>query len=201
MAILVTQASSEAVILPDAPALRVTQVAPEALLLPDAPFLRMTQVVGEPLILPTNQRLRVTQCVGEVVVTNQVNTCEESWTFPTVAAFPIPALSNIRYSYFDEVEPDWGNYGQLMGDGNPIYGTLQTAHIRYFIFEYTGLTAAEADTLDAHFESTRGALRFTLTHPRTAEVITGVRYESYTRSPHRKSWIQERAARLVKFTN
>ena len=201
MAIRVTQNATEAVIAPSSQALRVTQTAAEPVMLPTSQKLRVSQVAAEPLIGATQRKLRVSQLVAEVVLMNEVNTCDLPWTFPTVAAYPLPAGGGPQALYFDEITPDWGNYGRAMGDGNPLYGTLQTARIRYFIFEYDGLTQADAAILDDHWSSTRGALSFTLTHPITAEVITGVRYESYERSVHRRLWSQARNVRLVKFTN
>lgn len=197
MAILVTQNGSEVVILPDSAALRVTQVVPEPVILPTTANLQITQVVPEPVILPTMQRLRIAQLSVEVVVTNTVNACETSWTFPAIADYP----TDPRHLYFNEIEPDWGNFGHQFGDNNPKFGTLQTARVRYFEFVYAGLDVAQATTLDDHYESTRGALSFTVTHPLTAEVIENVRYEKYKRSNHRKLWNQERSVLLVKFTN
>ena len=182
-------------------AIRVTQEAAEAVVAPSSQNLRVTQASAEAVIALSSQKLRVTQVVAEVVVMNAVNSCDLSWTFPTIADYPQPANGGPYPLYFDEIVPEWGEYGQAMGDGKPTYGTLQTSRVRYFLFEYGGLLAAEAASLDAHFSSTRGALSFTMVHPVTAETITGVRYDSYQRSVHQKSWSQERTVRLVKYTN
>lgn len=127
--------------------------------------------------------------------------CSAPWTIPTPAAFPTHLNGGPRLEYFDEVEPDWGEHSQRFPDGNPVANTIQTTRIRRFAAEWQGLSAAEAAIVDAHWESTRGGLPFTLTHPYTTEVITGVRYESFRRSPGPRVWSQNRSARLVKYTN
>jgi hypothetical protein len=129
------------------------------------------------------------------------DSCARPWTIPTPTEFPVPAVSGIQYTYFDELEPDWGQFGQQFPDLTPEFNTIQTSRIRRFIFEWQGLDEAQAAVLDAHWESTRGGLPFTLTRPRTGEVITGVRYERYERTPHRRVWSQTRTAILVKYTN
>jgi len=201
MAIRVTQEVAEVVLVPTSQALRVTQAVAEPVITPTSQALRVTQVAAEPIIGLTQRKLRVTQVVAEVVLMNAVDTCEPSWTFPTIADYPQPANGGPYPLYFDEIVPEWGEYGQAMGDGKPLYGTLQTSRVRFFLFEYGGLLAADAATLDSHFATTRGALSFTMVHPVTAETITGVRYDSYQRSAHQKSWAQERTVRLVKYTN
>lgn len=162
---------------------------------------RLTQIPFLSLVVNTNTNARLTQLVWLTIVPALADSCARPWTIPTPAAFPIPSVSGIQYTYFDELEPDWGNFGQQFPDLAPAFNTIQTARVRRFIFEWQGLDEAQCAVLDAHWESTRGGLPFTLTHPRTAEVISGVRYEQYERTPHRRVWSQSRAARLVKYTN
>lgn len=129
------------------------------------------------------------------------DSCSGSWTMPTPAVFPFPAAGGPQHSYFAEIEPDWGEHSQRFGDGQQQTNTIQTARVRRFEVEWEGLTEAQAATLDDYYETTRGWLKFNLTHPQTAESITGVRFESYTRSPHKRVWSQSRSAKLVRYTS
>lgn len=124
--------------------------------------------------------------------------CSGSWTVPTMAALPLPSNGGPRPSYFEEVEPEWGEVSQKFADGQEQSTTLQTARVRNFNVSWDGLSVAQADALDAHYESTRGGLKFTVVHPYTGETITGVRYKDYSAS-HRKVWSKERSASLVKY--
>lgn len=160
--------------------------------------IRVTQSVLEALTLSDNASIRVTQCVLEVLV-SPFSTCETAWTLPAPSAYPTVALSGPRPLYFDELEPDWGNYGKLFPDMTPNFSTLQSAKVRRFIFRYDGLSEAEAAILDDHYESTRGGLSFAFTQPRTSEALTGVRYEGRPESNHTKVWSQSRVVRLVKY--
>lgn len=127
--------------------------------------------------------------------------CADPWMMPAPTPFPLPALGGPQYETFAESEADWGEFRQQYPDGVTDSNTIQTAAVRIFDVKYSGLSLAEAAVLDGHWDSTRGGIPFSLTHPETAEVITGVRYLSYGRAPHRKEWSQERTARLVKYTN
>lgn len=200
MAVRITQNASEVVLGPTSEKARVTQLAAEAAMLPTSEKVRVTQAVAEPVMLPTNEKARITQLVVEVVRTAFTEPCGLPWTFPTPAAYPVPSLGGPLYLYFDEVEPDWGNFGHQFGDGNPKFGTIQSARVRRFVLDYGGLSEADATALDDHYESTKGAISFSFTHPRTAEVLTGVRYENYSRSPHFRVFSQARSARLVRYT-
>jgi hypothetical protein len=127
-------------------------------------------------------------------------TCAASWTIPTVTALPQPPTAGApRTIYFDEIEPDWGNFGHNFGDASSRHNTIQTSRIRRFLVEWDGLDQTQADLLDDHYDSTSGWLSFTATHPRTGESLTGCRYERYTRSPHIRYWSQARQAILVKY--
>lgn len=127
--------------------------------------------------------------------------CSGTWTVPTVAAFPLPSNGGPQYALFQEIEGEWGEIKQTFPDGAMTANTIQTAPIRRFIVEWDGLSQAEAAALDAHYESSKGGLTFTLVRPDTGEVINGVRYEEYNRSGHQKIWAQPRSARLIKYTN
>lgn len=129
------------------------------------------------------------------------DTCSGSWTIPTPAAFPTQLNGGPRLSYFDETTPDWGEIKQKFPDGVTVADTLQSSQIRTFKAAWEGLSEAQAAAVDAHYESTRGGLKFTLQHPYTNEVITGVRYKSYDRSPHKRVWSQERSAELIRYTS
>lgn len=124
--------------------------------------------------------------------------CTDSWTIPTPASLPITGIS---FTYFQEVEGDWGEIKKEFPDGTPNATTLQTSAVRRFEVEWDGLSEADAQTMDAHWDSTSGGLKFTIIHPHTAETITGVRYEDYNRADHQKVWAQKRTAKLVKYTS
>lgn len=125
--------------------------------------------------------------------------CGDPWTFPTIAAYPLPANGGPRPAYFQEVDGDWGEHTQKFADGTSQANTIQNSPIRIFRAEYEGLSEAEANTLDAHYHSTRGGLKFQLTHPYTSEVINGVRYREYSRSNHEQLWSQARSVELIKY--
>lgn len=127
--------------------------------------------------------------------------CAEPWVIPSPTAFPLPAAGGPQHAYFSEAEIDWGEFTQEFPDGVRQAGTIQASRVRIFEVRWTGLDLTDLAVLDAHWQSTRGGLPFTLTHPLTSEVINNVRYLSYGRSPHRREWSQDRTARLVKYTN
>lgn len=199
MAVLITQNASEAVIASTSAQALVTQAVAEPVMLPTSAQTLVTQAVAEPVMLPASGQIRVTQLAVEVVRPNDVADCALPWTFPTPGAYPTPGAGGPQYLYFDELPPDWGQFGQQFADGNPQFSTLQSDRIRRFVFDYGGLSEAEATQLDDHYETTHGAISFTLTHPRTAEVLSGVRYEEYSRTPHFRVWSQSRSARLVRY--
>lgn len=122
--------------------------------------------------------------------------CADGWTIPSPSALP---LTSPKWTYFQEVEGDWGEYGQAFPDGTPNRNTIQTAPVRKWIVEWTGLDESEAAILDAHWESTAGGLSFSMQDPHTLTAITGVRYESYDRPEHKVKWAQSRTAKLVKY--
>ncbi|MFZ9311167.1 MAG: hypothetical protein ACO24O_06675 [Arenimonas sp.] len=180
---------------------RVSQVAVEALVLPN-PAARVSQIAVEVLVVPPNPGARVSQVAVEVLIRRSTaEDCAQAWTFPAINPYPVPDSGGPQYIFFNEVAPDWGEFGREFPDGTPAHNTMQTASVRRFVFRYAGLSQADAAILDAHYESTRGAISFTLVHPRTDEVITGVRYEAYSRGEHKRIWSQSRDVRLVKFTN
>lgn len=128
--------------------------------------------------------------------------CSPSWVIPTPTAMPQPPTAGApRAVRFQEIAPVWGEFGHSFGDGSPNYNTIQTSRIRRFEVDWNGLDATQAALLDAHWESTRGGLSFSITNPHTAETVTGCRYESYTRSSHQRYWSQTRSATIIKYTN
>jgi len=128
--------------------------------------------------------------------------CSPAWTIPTPTALPQPPTAGApRPVRFQEISPLWGEFGQQFADRSSVHNTIQTARIRRFEVEWDGLTATEAGVLDAHYDSTSGGLSFSIKNPHTAETITGCRYMSYSRSPHRRYWSQARRATIAKFTS
>jgi len=126
------------------------------------------------------------------------DSCSDPWTVPTPAAFP----TAIKFAYFNELEEDWREKGQAFPDGVPAFTAILAAGIRVFEFETVPLSKSEAAVIDGHWDSTRGGLAFTLTHPHTAEVITGVRYDGKLEyPPHTKVWAQTRTGRFIKYTS
>lgn len=133
--------------------------------------------------------------------TDSGEVCSDPWTIPTPAVLPLAAAGGPQQSYFQEIEPDWGNFQQMFGDGKQVANTIQTARVRRWLVRWEGLSVTDAATLDAHWESTSGGLSFSMTDPHTSESITHVRYEDYQRPDHEKQWAQTRIAKLVKYTN
>lgn len=181
---------------------RLTQVSAEVLVLPN-PQVRLTQVSAEALIGPVEAMVRLTQVSAEVLIQSSTSAtpCADPWTFPEPNPFPFPSIGGPQYNYIEEMAGDWGEFGHDGPDGVPEYNTIQTSPIRRFNIEYEGLSQADARILDAHFTSTRGGIGFTVTLPRTGEVITNCRYESYKINPHTKVWSQSRSVVIVKYSN
>lgn len=130
----------------------------------------------------------------------EVEVCGNPWTIPTTDPLPLISASSLRRTVFQEVEGDWGEFSQKFGGGKIIANTIQTTAVRKFIVEWDGLDQDDAQVLDEHHENVRGGLSFSVTHPQTAEVITGVRYVNYE-SSHIKNWAQSRRAELIKYTS
>lgn len=127
--------------------------------------------------------------------------CSGPWTLPTPSPFPVPALGGPIPDVFYEIEGEWGEFSQKFADGVVDANTIQTAPVRRFVAEYTGLWPAECDILDEHYKSTRGGLKFTVQNPNTLETLTGVRYDEYQGPSHVKVWSKNRTVRFVKYTS
>lgn len=204
MAARLTQVATESIEQADNQRARVTQLATESIEQADNQKARISQLAVESAEQADNQRARITQLCVEVVHTGgceSITGCPAPWTPPTIDPYPVPDEGGPLYANFDEKGPEWGNFGQQFPDLNPAFNTLQSARIRSFTFEYDGLLEADADIIEDHFESTRGGLSFELTHPRTAEVLTGVRYAEQPQTDHRKSWARTFTVRLFKYVN
>lgn len=123
--------------------------------------------------------------------------CSAPWTMPTPTSFP----TSPRMANFVELEGNWREFSTKFPDGRTTANTIQTSPIRVFEAEWDGLSLVDAAILDDHYDSTRGALSFTLQHPHTLESITGVRYDGYSNPGHRKLWAGNRSARFIKYTS
>lgn len=123
------------------------------------------------------------------------DSCSGAWEMPTPGTFP----TSIMPTSFYELTPDWGEHGETFADGSQQHNTMQVAPVRRWAASFDGLGLAEADEMDGHYYSTRGALPFSLMHPHTGATITGVRYESYEVVEHEKEWLQKRSVRFVKY--
>lgn len=185
-------------------AARVTQIAGEAVITPDDPRkVRVTQVAVEAIIAPDDPRYaRATQVVIEAVVSRvYADPCENPWTIPTPDPYPTPGEGGPQYLYFEEIEPEYRSYLQEFPDLH-VDANITAGKIRHFVFEYDGLSAADAQILDDHYALAKTAFSFQLTVPRTGEVITGVRYDSqdgFKIPNHKKVWVRSRSVRLVKY--
>src|SRR5262245_29709309 len=204
MAARISQNLAESVEQADNGKARITQNFVESLEQADNGKARITQAFVESLEQADNGKARITQVCVEVVHTGACADpvgCPAPWTPPTPDPYPVPSLGGPLYLNFDEKTPDWGNFGQQFPDQNPEFNTLQSARVRFFIFAYEGLSQAEVNTIEKHYESTRRALSFSLTHPRTAEVITKVRYIRRPNTDHRRSWARTFTVELAKYSN
>ena len=164
---------------------------------------------GQALVYPLRAITSIA-CLNKTVLDAQILTARgqirgpadaSPWTIPTPAALPLASSGGPRHSYFQETEADWNEIRSEFRTGGSLTRSLQSAPVRAFEIRWDGLSEAEALLLDTHWQSTSGGLPFTLIHPQTGEVITGVRYIGYARSSHQRVWSQERSARLVKHTN
>lgn len=183
---------------------RVTQNRVETLEQADNQKARVTQNSAESLEQADNGKARITQVYVEILHTGgcvDPTGCPAPWTPPVPDPYPVPSLGGPLYLNFDEKTPDWGNFGQQFPDLKPQFNTLQSARTRLFIFTYEGLSQAEVNQIENHYESTRGGLGFSLTHPRTAEVITKVRYTRRPDTDHRRSWARSFTVELWKHAN
>lgn len=182
-------------------AIRNTQDVIQVLIEP-IPKARTTQVVVQALVAPATPAARLTQIVYQALIQRGgAAGCASPWNMPSPDPYPVPSAGGAQYNFFQELVRDWGEYGREFKDGNPQHNTLQSAAVRRFRFEYRDLSIAEAAQLDAHFASTRGGLSFRLVHPRTGEIINGVRYEEFNLSVPRKHFLRNRNVVLVKYTN
>lgn len=109
-----------------------------------------------------------------------------------------PSLTTTRAESFTEEEPEYPvTTGPKFADGGADTFLANTTPVRKFVIIYSGLTLAEATTLDDHIASCYGThLGFTLTTP-TGEVIANVKYADRERT-HTKVWLQRRTVRLIK---
>jgi hypothetical protein len=127
--------------------------------------------------------------------------CAAGWTMPTPSALPQPPTANAPIPVrFQEVTPNWETYATQFADNTQRANTQLRQQIRMFEIEWDGLSQANAQMLDAHYDSTGGGLSFSIVYPHTGETITGCRYASYTRSPHTRYWSQSRTATIIRYT-
>lgn len=180
---------------------RITQSGAEVLAAPDTIKARITQAAAEAVVASTDTRqVRVTQVAVEAVVSSVfMDACENPWSIPTPSQFPIPAVSSIPYNFFIEDAPEFRYFNQKFPDLHEDFN-LNAGIIRRWRFEYQGLSEADAATLDAHYESAKSsAFGFGFTNPRTAEVLSSVRYDKYTVGDHEKKWAGNRSIVLIKY--
>jgi len=199
-----TQNATEVIDQPDNQKARFTQGAVEVIDQADNQKALFTQGAVEVIDQADNGKARITQVCVEVLHSGGCADpvgCPAPWTPPVPDPYPVPSLGGPLYLNFDEKTPDWGNFGQQFPDLNPEFNTLQSARVRFFIFAYEGLSQADVNMIENHYESTRGGLSFSLTHPRTAEVITKVRYIRRPNTDHRRSWARTFTVELAKYSN
>jgi hypothetical protein len=127
--------------------------------------------------------------------------CTAAWTLPTPSALPQPPTVGAPVPVrFQEVTPNWETYTTKFADNTQRANTQLRQQIRMFEVEWDGLSEANAQMLDAHYDSTGGGLSFSIVYPHTGETVTGCRYASYTRSPHTRYWSQTRTATIIRYT-
>lgn len=108
------------------------------------------------------------------------------------SVYPLRPAYQIGFTQYD----DGGRDFKLQNGGT---GILR------WIIDYSGLTAAQAATLDAHAdsamldESGMSAFSFNFRDRDTGTLYSGVRYEVYSRPAHTHKDIQSRHVQLVKF--
>lgn len=127
-----------------------------------------------------------------------VELCGRPWTFPATSPLPVPSNGGPQPRIFQEIEGDYGEFGQTYPDGRTEFNKIQNNPTRRWVVEWD-VDIDQAQVLDEHYASTYGGLEFTMTDPNTLQTIGNVRYESYDIGPHRKEWNQVRTARLVRY--
>lgn len=164
---------------------------------------RITQEAIEVIVAPSTRNMRDTQVAVEVVVSPVYeHPCDHDWQVPIMDAYPTPGLmGGPQYLYFEEIEQEHRAFSQAFEDLHED-AAITASGIRRFAIEYEGLTQAEAKGLDDHYAEARTVFPFTITVPRTGEVVAGVRYEEkegFKIPEPPKKWQQKRSVRLIKY--
>lgn len=180
--------------------IRVTQTNAEAFISPDDVAARVTQVAVEAWVTPITAA-RVTFVGFEAWVSDAyVDPCGNPWELPTVADYPLPPTGPYPLFFHEDV-PEFRTYGNEFADLRQEHA-VNAQKIRRFTFTYDGLSPAEAAILDAHYESAKGeAFGFTVTLPRTLEVVQNVRYapDGFKINEHEKAWSLPRTVTLIRY--
>jgi hypothetical protein len=120
------------------------------------------------------------------------------------SAFPTHAT--LYRPFEEELEPTYAvSKSPQFADGGCDFNLDADQKIRRFVVRYTGLSAAEADTITAHMDSAKyspevgSAYGFSFT-TRAGEPLSGVRYDrgGYRRT-HTKTWNWTVEVLLVKY--
>lgn len=86
-----------------------------------------------------------------------------------------------------------------MDAGNASYGATNVSPVMRWQFTYTGLTAAQAAVLDAHYAAAfERFLGFQFRDPRTGTLYTDVHYDAYEYPAHEQYNNQTRIVTLIK---
>jgi|SRR5215831_866111 len=118
------------------------------------------------------------------------------------SAYPTPSAGGPPYLKLLQLANEYRSVVvKEMVDGGATYGADTTNAVMKWQFDYDGLTASQAATLDAHFASAYGSLLgFNFTDPRTSTLYTDVHYDPSNGfvADHAKTFSQSRKVILVK---
>lgn len=121
--------------------------------------------------------------------------------FGTPGAYPTPSGGGPRIAKLHQYQPAYGEVMEkhIYEDGGASYQTRNDEAPIRFLLEYTGLSLAEAATLDAHRADAFGEVYgFNFTNPRTTVAYTDVHYDESFQEDHRKTWNNTRTIHLIK---
>lgn len=118
--------------------------------------------------------------------------------------FPTPAFSGPPYLKYTKRAKDYkqGTDFADFEDGGRDTNEPTSDAPQLYDLEYGGLTETQAKVLDDHFNTNRFSATFSFQEPRnepwttTGSTVT-VRYESYERGDHVKTWSQSRKITLI----
>lgn len=121
--------------------------------------------------------------------------------YPMVSTNPANPAPNLFYALIETFNVDFTEYDDSGRDYKLQNGGTG---VRRWILEYQGMDTTKTAILDSHVASAKlgpegSAHSFSFRDRDTAVLYANVRYETYERIPHVRTWIQSRKVVLVKY--